>query len=368
MEAEDGERDELVKKSGIYNMKIAHVVWGMKMGGVETMLVNIINEQVKHDEVRLFIINDFVNDELLNKIGSICVIKKLNRRPQSKNLFDMIKLNWWIYCYRPDIIHLHSFQVSKLIFGKWNMVRTIHNTRNRPDEYPRMKDLYAISDAVAQYTINQGFPNVKTICNGIKADAFKKKITFKHAEETYRIVQISRLNIKQKGQHILIKALDILVNKYHVKSFTMHFIGEGSSKDMLQNMVSEAGLTPFVHFEGLKSQDYLYEHLCDYDLFIQPSLFEGFGLTVAEAIAAKVPVLVSDIEGPMEIIGNGKYGMHFKKGNVEDLAEKLNVVLRGGYDYSLVDKAYMHVCQEYDVSRTAQRYTQEYKNVLKKNR
>lgn len=38
-------------------MKIAHVVWGMETGGVETMLVNIINEQVKTEKVCLFIIN-----------------------------------------------------------------------------------------------------------------------------------------------------------------------------------------------------------------------------------------------------------------------------------------------------------------------
>ena len=41
-------------------MRIAHVVWGMKTGGVETMLVNIINEQVKTEVVHLFVINDAI--------------------------------------------------------------------------------------------------------------------------------------------------------------------------------------------------------------------------------------------------------------------------------------------------------------------
>lgn len=68
-------------------------------------------------------------------------------------------------------------------------------------------------------------------------------------------------------------------------------------------------LEDHVIFEGLKEQAWIYENLCRYDLFIQPSRYEGFGLTVAEAISAKVPVLVSNIEGPLEIIDGGRLGM-----------------------------------------------------------
>ncbi len=38
---------------------------------------------------------------------------------------------------------------------------------------------------------------------------------------------------------------------------------------------------------------------------------------------AKIPVLVSNIEGPLEIIENGKYGFYFKSGDVEDLTHKI---------------------------------------------
>ena len=345
-------------------MKIAHIVWGMKTGGVETMLVNIINEQVKTEEVCLFVVNNFIDGFIIEKLSPRCKIYRLNREPGSKSFTKILKLNLWIWKYNPNIIHVHSYQVSKLILGKWNIVRTIHNTGNIPEEYPRMKALYAISDIVRDVTIKQGFSNVVTVYNGIDVTAFKQKGTFKRAGDIFHIVQVSRLDIEQKGQHILIKALDILVNKYHVTNFLMHFIGEGKSKDMLQKMVSKVGIEKYVCFEGLKTQAFLHENLCEYDVFVQPSLYEGFGLTVAEALAAKVPVLVSDIEGPMEIIGNGEYGMSFKTGDAENLAEKLKNILEGKYDYSLVDKAYQHVCQEYDVRKTAQRYLLEYKEIL----
>ena len=58
-------------------------------------------------------------------------------------------------------------------------------------------------------------------------------------------------------------------------------------------MVVELNLEKHVRFLGNQSREYVYSHLKDYDLFVQPSRFEGFGLTVAEAMAACVPVLVT---------------------------------------------------------------------------
>ena len=99
-------------------------------------------------------------------------------------------------------------------------------------------------------------------------------------------------------------------------------------------------------------------------MFVQPSKSEGFGLTVAEAVAAKLPVLVSNLPGPMEVIGNGLLGMSFETENVEDLAAKLEIILKGGYDYSLVDKAYKRAVELYNVRVTAKKYIDEYKKII----
>ena len=344
-------------------MKVLHLVWGMKTGGVETMLVNIINEQVNTEKVYLFIVNDYVSEELIKKIDKRCIIKRINRKPKTKNYLNIIWLNILLLTIWPDIIHVHSYRLSKLVIGNWKIVRTIHNTNNKPEEYPRMKALYAISDAVADFTRKQGFSNVKCIYNGIETRKFRQRLQIQSDEHIYKIVQVSRLFIKQKGQDLLIKALAKLLNK-GVNNFGLYLIGEGKDEMLLKNMVRESGLENFVNFEGLKTQGYIYNHLCDYDLFVQPSRYEGFGITVAEAMSAKVPVLVSNIEGPMEIIGYGAYGMCFKTEDVEDLADKLENILKGGYDYTLIDKAYHQVCENYDVKQTAHRYLQEYRNVI----
>ena len=343
-------------------MRVTHIVWSLATGGVETMLVNIINEQVKFIKVQLIIVNDNVEPSLISKISNSCNVVKIKRKPSSRNYFDIIKINLHLLMFSPDIIHLHSTNLSKLIIGNRCLVRTIHNTHNPTDEYPKMKALYAISKAVKDYTANQGFHNVIVVENGISSDTFRKKESFK--TDFYNLVQVSRLYKVSKGQHILLKALNVLVNERKVCNFHMYFIGEGPSRAEYEDMVKKFHLERFVTFEGKKTQDYLFEHLCDFDIAIQPSTHEGFGLTVAEAIAAKVPVLVSNIEGPMEIIDNGKYGMHFKKGDIIDLADKLETILKGSYDYSMISPAYEHIKEKFDVSVTAKRYLDEYKKII----
>lgn len=345
-------------------MRIAHVVWGMKTGGVETMLVNIINEQVKTEQVRLFIVNDFIDEFVVEKISQKCKVIRINRKPKHKDYLRILRLNLSLLLFRPQIVHIHSRNISKLLRGKWKMVRTIHNPNNVSYEYPKMKALYAISDNVKDVTIKQGFPQVVTVYNGITTQSFKRRENHTPEKGIYKIVQVSRLRIRHKGQDILLNALSILLSQ-GINNFKLYLIGEGPSEEELRKMTAELGLNDYVSFEGSKPQEFIYQHLCDYDVFVQPSRYEGFGLTVAEAMAAKLPVLVSDIQGPMEVIDNGKYGMSFKSEDVEDLADKLKTVLQGGYDYSLIDKAYNRIREYYDVATTAQRYLEEYRKLLK---
>lgn len=50
-------------------MKITHITWGLKLGGLETMLVNIVNEQCVQHQVSLIIVNNLYDEELVRKIS-----------------------------------------------------------------------------------------------------------------------------------------------------------------------------------------------------------------------------------------------------------------------------------------------------------
>ena len=331
------------------------------------MLPDIANEQAKTNDVALIIINDWVEPSILAKVNQEKVkVVLINRHEGSKNPWPFIKLNLFLMKFRPDIIHTHAYREINLVvypFGK--RVRTIHNTHNVSDEYPKYDKLISISKAVYEFTLNQGFDSV-VADNGIPVSRIAHTKATPFADGKFHFVQVSRLHIEQKGQDILLKALGILKNERGISNFKMHFVGNGGDKALLLKLTHELHLDNEVVFEGVKDQTWAYENLCNYDLFIQPSRYEGFGLTVAEAIAAKNPVLVSNIEGPLEIIDGGRLGMSFENENVSDCAEKIKQFILNGRNNEQVEAAYEYVKNNYDVSVTARKYLDIYNTLIKK--
>ena len=346
-------------------MKIAHIHWSLGTGGIETMLPDIVSEQAKTNEVALVIVNDWVEKSILAKVDKRVKVVLLNRHAGSKNPLPIIKLNLFLMRFRPDIIHTHAYQEIKLVFYPFGKrVRTIHNTHNYCDEYPKYDKLIAISKAVQDFTANQGFESVLAE-NGIPVKRILTHPSSPFQDGKLHFVQVSRLYIKQKGQDILIKALELVKHKFGFDNFVMHFVGDGQDKEMLKQMAHELNLDQEIVFEGLKDQTWVYENLCNFDLFIQPSRYEGFGLTVAEAIAAKVPVLVSNIEGPLEIIDGGRLGLSFENKVATDCANKIVDFIKQGRKEAQVEEAYQYVCDHYAVSVTARKYLEVYQSILK---
>lgn len=346
-------------------MKIVHIHWSLGTGGIETMLPDILSEQAKTNEVALIIVNDWLEKSILAKVDKRVKVILLKRHPGSKNPLPIIKLNLFLIKFRPDIIHTHAYQEIKLVFyplGK--RVRTIHNTYNSCDEYPKFDKLIAISKAVQDFTANQGFQSVLAE-NGISVKRIRTQKTSPFTDGKLHFIQVSRLDVEQKGQDILVKALELVKHKFGYNNFVMHFVGKGNDEVMLKKMVHEFDLENEIVFEGLKTQTWVYENLCNFDLFIQPSRYEGFGLTVAEAIAAKVPVLVSNIEGPVEIIDGGRSGLSFENKDATDCANKIVDFIKQDRNEAQVEAAYQYVCDHYDVSVTARKYLEVYQSILK---
>ena len=186
----------------------------------------------------------------------------------------------------------------------------------------------------------------------------------KQCNKSYHFIQVSRLEIATKAQDVLIKAIAKL-KADGVDNFVMHLVGDGDDFSVLQKLCDDLDVNDIVKFEGRWNQQKIYAFLCQYDLFIQSSRDEGFGLTIAEAMAAKVPVLVSNIPGPMEVIDNGRLGMSFENENPADCAEKIKQFILNGRNETQVEDAYQYVKSHYDVSVTAQKYLEVYESILK---
>lgn len=351
-------------------MKIVHINWGLDSAGAENLIVDMINVQVAYETIALIIINNNCDNELLAKIDKRCDVYRLDRASGSRNALPFMRLNYILWAIKPDVIHIHQSNISRLIPAS-KMLRgsriclTAHNTDlDMSDKEKKIIDMiFAISGSVQRYLRERLNVESTVIYNGVRCDQISVKTDGEIGDDVFRIVQVSRLNHEIKGQDILIRAVSKIKNQLKIQ---VDFIGDGSSRDYLEQLVEELDLRFECRFLGARSRAYIYSHLKKYDLFVQPSLHEGFGLTVAEALAAKLPALVSDCEGPMEIIEQGRHGFHFKRGDASDCAEKMiriYHILKNENMSERINQAYASCLEKFDINRCSENYLARYRRL-----
>ena len=148
------------------------------------------------------------------------------------------------------------------------------------------------------------------------------------------------------------------------EEFSVDFIGEGEDSEALQDMARTLGVESHVNFLGKRSRKWIYAHLADYDMLVHPSRYEGFGLTVAEAMAAGIPVAVASSGGPAEIIQNGRLGEVFDLTPQECAAAIMRIA--DNYKAALMRATLARdiACRNYSMKRMAAQYREVYQNLL----
>ena len=349
-------------------MKIAQIIFNLCLGGSETMLLDIMECQVKqgHD-VSLVLINRGHNETLISKIPPQVNVVYINRPNGSVNPWYHFKLNGALKRIDPDIVHAHNNRAFVLIWKRKNVkyLITAHDTGLEFTYAKNVDAICAISNAVRKDLKQRYGVESQLVYNGIKTKEVAKRQNSELEGHKFKILQISRLYHDKKGQDILIKAVAHLKNK-GFKDITIDLIGSGPSMEYLNNLAKTNGIVDAVNFLGERSRSEVYAMIQNYDLLVQPSIYEGFGLTVVEGMAAKVPVLVSNNDGPIEIIENNKYGCSFENGNYVDCANKIEAIINNYSYYSELaqTEAYNRAIEDFDIARTAEKYCNEYAKII----
>ncbi len=171
---------------------------------------------------------------------------------------------------------------------------------------------------------------VKVIKNGVDVTRFAT--ASKPLDTANPIIgSVGRLE-SEKGYGVLVAALVALKRKGREPSVVI--VGGGGEEKELKLQAVRAGLEN-VLWTGAVGDPIAY--LKGMDVFVMPSLEEGFGLTVAEALAARKVIVASNLPAIKETIRDGVNGILFKTGDADDLANKL---------YSLLtDKAFLQAAR-----------------------
>lgn len=98
-------------------------------------------------------------------------------------------------------------------------------------------------------------------------------------------------------------------------------VGDGSQRGMLEALAKELKVEKYVSFFGYQENPAQFVSQCD--LYVQPSISEGFGLALVEAMGCEVPVLATAVGGAPEIIEHGRTGWLLEEPSVEELVTHL---------------------------------------------
>jgi glycosyltransferase involved in cell wall biosynthesis len=337
----------------------------MGVGGAENLLVDIVNEQVKSEKVSVIVINDRIDRGIIERLNERVEIICLNRKEGSKrNVSFILKLWYFLLLKKPRVIHCHNHNVISLLPGfRKKAAITIHDVGDPTENLRKFKKVFSISDTVFN-DLRKDKIDSTVIKNGIRFDAYNRRADYTcNRNGNFKMVQISRLVHKKKGQDILLKALEKVIYTHGIKNISVDFIGTGTSEEYLHNLARQLKLTDIVRFIKAKDRTWIEDNLSSYDVLVQPSRYEGFGLTVIEGIAAGIPVIASNIDGPAEILQEVPSGFLFEVEDVNELAASIIKVMEF-YEENEIEAmcldSYDKIKEKYSVATTAKTYLENY--------
>ena len=111
---------------------------------------------------------------------------------------------------------------------------------------------------------------------------------------------VGRLDVFHKGLDVLLEASAVLVARG--TPLDLRIAGRGGGAVELERRINELGLQRHVTLVGSVSNEQRNDLFAGASVFVMPSRFEGFGIAAAEAMAAGVPVVASDVPALREVV------------------------------------------------------------------
>jgi glycosyltransferase involved in cell wall biosynthesis len=292
---------------------------------------------------------------------------------------------WQLHAMRPDVFHANLSWplackyglVSALLARIPAIVATIQLFVEAPYSLATRAQQHWIANSIGRYIAVSGavaeemrhvfdLPAEKLVVipNAIPIEDFAAAADpALHAElagGTARPVVLSVARLApQKGECYLLEAAAQIPEAVFV------LVGDGPQRSALESQAATLGLTNRVRFLGHRSD--VPALLAASDLFVLPSLYEGLPLSVLEAMAARRPVVATDIAGTREAVVDGITGLLVPPTDPGALAQALRRLLGDpALGAALTTAAYDRMQAEYSVATMVTRVTQVYEMLLPK--
>jgi len=361
----------------------------MKILQISTELVHSGAERIVYDlscflqenghQVQVACVKDTrgeVGDWLENKNIPVYWVDLSYKKP-IKAIVNLVKFIRFVRREHFDLVHAHQFHANVIgrlarFFGGSKVVSTVHLVERRWRPWHFIFDSLTaflcvkeicVSRAVLEFTA-QKVPFIKkkllVIYNGVQFERESVNLTKVSLPESisdkFIFGAVGRLT-QQKGFIYLLEAFLSLQQKQHEMGLII--IGEGPERVRLQKFIEENELGKSVVLLGYqKFPDLFYQEM---DVFVMPSLFEGFGLVAVEAMHFGLPVIATQVDSLPEIIYDGVTGYLCPSKDASALAEVMEKVFLNhdsSKNIALAGQKFVH--ENFPVSKMFQEHLKLY--------
>jgi len=325
--------------------KIIHLITTIERGGAEKQLLTLVREQVKSGiGVEVFYLKGA--PELKQEFENCGAV--VNQTLLKKSFFQQVVTLRKYLNQDPAPVHAHlpkSELLASLSCSRGMLIFTRHNSEafwpGAPKIFSNVLARFVakrsvsgvcISNAVKDFVIQRGELSkdydLETIYYGFeKIEQLDAKALAEIKDQlrvkpgVLRVGSIGRL-VRQKDYPTLLSAMKQVIDSGI--DAELFILGEGAEKDNFTELSLDLGIHERVHWLG--RTPFVNEFLSQLDLFVLPSIYEGFGLVLLEAMQANKPVLATNNSSIPEVLGRDYAGL-FETSNVEKLSGLIKKVL-----------------------------------------
>ena len=296
-------------------------------------------------------LSETISDEIEDGIRTVRIKHKKSPLPKT-SFFIYI---WSIFAafrrllkegWRPDVIHAHIYLagIPAVVLGKIYKIPVVVSEhwsafpRHALRKFDVLKARFAMNkariilpvsqnlkEAIESYGIRNRF---RVVPNVVNTEIFYPSLN-KNKSDKKKILLVALLS-PIKGIPYLLQALAQL--KERRQDFTLDIVGDGPNRQEYEKLTEKLELDEMVKFHGLKTKEDVAEFMRRCDFFVQPSLFETFGVIYIEAMACGKPIVATQLPVLQEKISKDR-GILVPPENSNALAEAIDYMLDHYQEY-----------------------------------
>lgn len=298
--------------------KAAIITPALLTGGAETMAVRLAtNIDKKKYEIRVICLAPKMGTALEKELSDAEVSVVYLGKEKTGSVQTIIRMWKELSDFSPDIVHAH---ISGTIYATpWIMChhcRLIHTVHTKPDmefseKFRKLLKLLAQFKKVVIVAVSKenqriaaayyrlGYDQVRYVNNPVIVSRYYKKAG--KTENVVEFINVSRQD-PNKNQILAIRAFSELYKE--MKHIRLTLVGDGDQHESLIREANKLGLSEVIRFPGEVHN--VEDFLAAADVYLSTSHREGLPLSMLEAMAAKLPIISSDVGGVADLIdGNG---------------------------------------------------------------